>query len=147
MARAFPTCEDTVDSFDIDDFEDLSQADVTIKNPVTGAPTGVVITLAGPEHPARKRILFDRQRRLRAGLQKTGRLQLGDPEDDEQDELDMLIAATLGWSGVRRGGADVPCSAQAARDLYADPKRRWLRDQVKTALDEREAFIQRSAAT
>lgn len=133
--------------FDVADYEDVTSADVTIKDPSTGAPTALVITLAGPEHPARKKLSFDKQRRMRAQLQKTGKLQLGDPEEDEAEELEQLAAFTLGWRGLRSGGADVPFSAEAARTLYASPKRRWLRDQVKAALDEREHFIRRSVAT
>ena len=133
--------------FDVADYEDVTSADVTIKDPSTGAPTALVITLAGPEHPARKKLNFDKQRRMRAQLQKTGKLQLGDPEEDEAEELEQLAAFTLGWRGLRSGGADVAFSAEAARALYSSPKRRWLRDQVKAALDEREHFIRRSVAT
>ena len=133
--------------FDIADFEDNTSADITIKNPMTGAPTAVVITLAGPEHPARRKIAFDRQRELRTGLQKTGKLQLGDPEEDEEAETDLLIDSTLGWKGIKRGGVALEFTKPTARELYTDPKRRWLRDQVKAALDEREHFIRRSAAT
>ncbi len=132
-------------AFDLDAYEDTTTADVTIKDPATGAPSSAVITLAGPEHPSRKKIDFDRQRRMRAVLQKTGKLQLQDPEEDEADEVDMLVACTLGWSGMNIGGKPLEFSTQASRDLYSDPKRRWLRAQVVTALGEREAFIKRSA--
>ena len=54
---------------------------------------------------------------------------MSDPEDDEADQVDMLVSCTLGWTG-----AAVPFSPQAARALYTDPKRRWLRDQVQAAL-------------
>ena len=126
--------------FEFTDFEDVSAASVAIKNPVTGAPTPMVITLAGPEHPDRKRIAFAKQRRMRAGLAKTGKLQVGDPEEDEAEELDLLVACTLGWTG-----SPVPYSPAAARALYSDPKRRWLRDQVHTALHERELFTRACA--
>lgn len=131
---------------DLDDFEDVTSADLRIKHPETGAPTSVTITLAGPEHPDRKRILFARQRRMRNQLQKTGKLQLQDPADDEIDETDLLAACTLGWSGIVVGGQPVVYSPQAALAIYGNPKRRWLRDQVKAALDERELFIKRCAA-
>lgn len=128
--------------FDFAAFEDVDRADVRIKDPTTGAATAMVITLAGPEHPDRKRLTFARQRRLRAGLAKTGKLQVGDPEDDAADQLDMLVACTLAWSG-----AAVPYSPAAARALYGDKRRTWLRDQVQAALDERELFTRSSAAT
>jgi hypothetical protein len=78
--------------------------------------------LAGPEHPERKRRLHGRQRRLRAVLSKTGKMPVSDPEDDEADELDDLVACTLGWEG----GA-VPYSPGRARELYADSRLGWLR--------------------
>lgn len=127
--------------FDFQQFEDCPSAEVRIKAPDTGAPTPMVVTLAGPEHPDRKRITFAKARRMRAALAKTGKLQVGDPEDDEAEELELLVACTLDWRG-----APQPYSPGAARALYADPKRRWLRDQVQAALNERELFTRRSAA-
>jgi hypothetical protein len=123
------------DTFDLDAYEDVTSAPVRIKDPTTGAPTPMVVTLAGPEHPDRKRITFARQRRMRAELAKTGRVPVTQPEDDEADELDTLVACTLGWSG-----ASVEYTPAEARKLYSDPKRRWLRDQVSAALQERELF-------
>jgi len=131
---------DKSDVFDFTAFEDVTSADVKIKDPTTGASTPMVVTLAGPEHSDRKRLTFARQRRMRAALAKTGKLQVGDPEDDDADELEMLVVCTLGWSG-----APMPFSRDAARTLYADPKRRWLRDQVQAALNERELFTRSSA--
>ena len=130
--------------FDIDQYEDAPTADITLKNPKTGAPLDITMTLAGPEHPVRKQLAFDTQRRLRANWQKTGKLQMQDPVEDEQDETDMLVASTLGWSGIARRGQPLAFSAAAARELYTDPQRRWLRTQVLAALNEREAFIKRS---
>lgn len=138
MHNDFPPAVPEV--FDFCTVEDVPSAPVRIKNPQTGAPTAMVVTLAGPEHPVRKQRLFARQRRLRSGLAKTGRLPMVDPEDDDADEIDDLVAFTLGWQG-----AAVPYSADAARALYSDPRRQWLRAQVKAALDEREAFTGSSA--
>ena len=128
-------------TFDLDAYEDVVSADVRIKDPTTGAPTPMLVTLAGPEHPDRKRIAYAKSRRLRAALAKTGKLPTTDPEDDEADELEQLVACTLGWAG-----ASLPYSREAARKLYSDPKRRWLRDQVSAALQERELFTRACAA-
>lgn len=133
------------EALDLGEYEDMSSAELRIKHPSTGAPTAAVVVIAGPEHPQRKRLALGRQRRMRAGWQKTGRLQLTDPEEDEADELETLVAATLGWRGLMVGGQELQWSPQAARQLYLDPKRRYFRDQVRAGLDERELFIQRSA--
>lgn len=135
-----------METFDLDTFEDISAGDYTVKHPETNQPTPIVVTLAGPEHPNRKKIAFAHQRRLRKVLQQTGKLQLADPEEEEADEVDMLVACTLGWKGISIGGKPLAHSAEAARQIYSDPKRRWLRDQLKAALNEREHFIKRSEA-
>lgn len=127
-------------AFDLDAFEDVTSATVRIKDPTTGSPTAMLVTLAGPEHPDRKRMAFARQRRMRAELSKTGRVPVTPPEDDEADELDMLVACTLGWTG-----ASVEYSPAHARKLYSDPKKRWLREQVAGALQERELFTRACA--
>lgn len=121
-------------------FEDVSTGELRIKDPLTGAPTSMVITLAGPEHADRKRRMYVRQRRARAAMAKTGRLPVSDPEDDAADRLEELVASTLGWTG-----SAVQYSTDAARRLYGDPKRRWLCDQVQAALEERELFTRSSA--
>jgi hypothetical protein len=128
-------------AFDFTAYEDTDSADVRIKDPKTGAATSMVVQLAGPEHPARKRITLARQRKMRQVLSRTGKLPMSDPEDDEADQVDLLVASTIGWTG-----AATPFSTKAATDLYNDPKRRWLRDQVQTALDDRELFTRSSAA-
>jgi len=104
-----------------------------------GQPTSMVIVLAGPEHPDRKARAFNVMRKKRAEMKRTGEVPLGDPEDDFNDETAELVASTLGWSG-----AAVEYSRDAARALYTDPERAWLRGQVKEALARRELFIQRS---
>jgi len=129
-------------------YKDVPTADVRLRDPETGRPTDTVVTLAGPEHPTRKRIMFDRQRRMRSQLMRNGgKLQLQDPEEDDADETDLLVACIMGWEHMPAGDdptIELPFSPQAARDMVNDPERRWLRDQLKTALDERERFIRRS---
>ena len=125
--------------FDFTEFEDVESAQVRIKNPKTGAPPAMVVTLAGPEHNSRKGILMARQRRIRAAVNRTGKMALPDPEEDDAEAIDLLVACTLGWEG-----GSLPYSPAAARSLYGDPKRRWLRDQVQAALDDRELFTRSS---
>ncbi len=129
--------------FDFDAIETVESADLRIKDPTrTNAPTPFVITLASPIHPARKRIELAEQRRMQAALMKTGKLQLDDPEERELSLIDKLVAATLGWRGAK-----VPYSPAAARKLYSDPKRIYVRDQVRTALDDMELFTIACAAS
>ena len=126
--------------FDPFSIEDVLSGVLRVRDQ-NGALTTWAITLAGPEHPDRKRRLFARQRRMRAQLAKTGKLPTSDPEDDDADQVDDLVACTLGWEG-----SVLPYSPDTARKLYGDSKRRWLRDQVQAALDERELFMRSSVA-
>ena len=125
--------------FDPNAFEDTDRADLVIKNPITLVPTSMSVVIAGPEHADRKRLRFERQRKLRAALAETGCLPPGDPADDEAEELEHLVACTIGWSG----SVD-PYSVDACRRLYADPKRRWLRKQVRDGLERLELFMRSS---
>ena len=131
--------------FNLKSIQQLLSADVPIKDP-DGNPTGVVFTMAGPEHPDRKRITFAEARRQIASYRKTNRVDVLDPEDAEATKHENLAAYTLGWSGfVDDSGAEVVFSKQAALDLYKDQKMAWLVDQIEAALGEKDLFIKRSA--
>lgn len=128
--------------FDIDSFEDAQTAEYVLKNPKTNQPTDIVLTLAGPEHPLRKKRQFDRIRRMRRDAMRAGKMQLADPADEEQDEAEFLADCILNWNKMpRANGVNLAHSRANALELMLDPKRRWLRDQVKVAVEEREAFI------
>jgi hypothetical protein len=126
--------------FDLDTIEDVGSAEYEITHPVTGAGTGAFITLAGPEHPERKRITMSLIRRMRADSMRQ-KAKASDPEDDLAESRQMLVKVTLGWRGMRKNGRDLPFSAQAATELYADPKTQWLTQQLLAAMNDRELFI------
>ena len=128
---------------DIANIAELSEADVDIKHPLTGAPTGAVVTLAGPEHSKRRQLLFTRTRKLRAKFQKSGKVQLDDPEDEEVDSIAYLAACTLGWKKIGENGKEIAFSESAAAALYG--RVGWLRGQIAAALEEKENFIRASA--
>ena len=132
---------------DLSTIIDAGSADIALKHPVSGASLGATITVAGPEHPARKAIEFARQRKLRAAIAKSGKLEVTDPADDELDVIDKLAACTLGWSGITDAGAELPYSRDAAARLYAREGLGWLREQVLAGLNERERFITACATT
>ncbi len=133
-----------VASLDLDDFEDTTTGTLVVLDPSTQAPTSSTITLAGPEHQSRKQIDMARTRKIRNAFNSTGKMPVSDPIDDIDDETDYLVASTLGWNLIR-AGQPVPFSPAAARALYTDPKRQWLREQVKAALNKTQLFISTSA--
>lgn len=112
-----------------------------LKHPVDGAPLGVTFSLAGPEHPVRRKLALQASRDMRRRVQRAGKLVLDDPEDEIAQETEYLVASTLGWSDLEIDGAKVPFSQAAARQLYENPKFAWVRRQVRKALDDAEVFI------
>lgn len=127
------------DDFDLESFEDVLSGKVFVRNPTTGQPTKLYIEFAGPEHPERKKRTMDNQRSMRAHLQKTGKLKLKDPIEDEEESIDTLVACALSWN------FPYEFTSANVRQVLSDAKRRWLRDQMQVGFDERENFIGRSA--
>ena len=133
-----------VDSLDIDAYEDIAVGKLTLTDPKTGAPTSSVIELASPEHESRKRIDLARTRRLRAEFAANGKLESTDPLDDIEDETDYLVASCLGWN-VSVGGQLLECTPANVRAVLTDPKKQWLRAQVRAGIHKTELFIADSA--
>lgn len=132
--------------FNLRSIKQLPAAEVVIKDPADGTPTGVVFEMAGPEHPERKRIQFAQSRKTLKRFEKSGRVAMPDPEEVEEDRLRNLAAYTLGWSGyVDEDDKPIPFSREAALALYQDPAMAWLVEQLESALSDRELFIRRSA--
>ncbi len=125
--------------FDIDSIQTLDSAKIELVHPVDGAPLGAQITVAGPEHPARKKLLYAMQRRLRAQASKVRKPGGFDPEADTEEAIDNLASITLGWQGIGANGKEIPFSAAAARDLYTSKP--WIAEQINIALADRENFI------
>jgi hypothetical protein len=131
-----PTPALIAEGFDYRSIVDTPTAEVRIKDPTRNmAPTAWVITLAGPEHAIRKALVMDRQRRVRAEMARTSKLPVTDPEDDEREQTELLVKATLGW----RGSA-VPFTPENVRALYTNPNAAWVRQQVAEAMEQRELF-------
>lgn len=145
MSAAEPSklLDDLVTSLDLEDYEDMATGTVVLTNPKTLAPTTSHVILASKDHPARKKIDLARTRKLRASFNQTGKLPVTDPVEDIEDETEYLVAATLGWN-LQQGGQPLEFSPEAARKLYTDPKKQWVRNQVKAGLEKSELFIKNS---
>ena len=126
--------------FDVDSIEELEEGVLELKHPVTGEVLPATITLAGANHPKRKAIEFQRARKLRAKVAKKGRLELTDPQDDADYEIDRLVACTLSWSGFARKGVEIPCTPAEVRERYT--KNSWIRDQALEYMGESTGFLQ-----
>ena len=151
------TPEAAAPMLDLDEVHDLDSAPYEVLHPRTQQPTGGVIVLAGPEHPARKEVVMAIMRRARAeaalretqlieasrrpGRFKAPEAEVRDPAVDMKEGIDNLVKATLGWSGIGKDGQLIAYSPKAAEELYADPKYQWLVNQLLVALNSAELFI------
>ena len=79
-------------------------------------------------------------------IAKTGKMEFGDPLDDEAEENDLLADCVLSWRGVVFNGEAVPCTRAAVMKLLCDKKRAWFRKAIKDAFDDQEAFTRVSAS-
>ena len=130
--------------FDLTSIKEAGTADIDILHPITRAPTGAVITLMGPEHPARKKVQYERQRKMRAAFSRRGHVEVGDPEEEEQEEVERLASFTVSWKDIGIDGKPLEYSKAAAVDLYGRPEMAWLKRQIQSALNDLENFIQTS---
>jgi hypothetical protein len=127
-------------ALDLDQVESLASAEHQLRHPVSGDPVGAWLTLAGPEHPDRRRLVHKALLQHRDEYERTGKVGLA-PDEAEAQALALVIGCTLGWRGMVTGGAALEYSVEACRALYSDPRRAWVRDQAKAALDRRDLFI------
>lgn len=126
--------------FDVSTIQELKSATLKLVHPETGALIGAEIELAGANHPSRKACEFNRARTLRAKVVKKGRLELTDPQDDADYDVDRLVACTLSWSGFARDGKAIECTPGEVRAIYEDTA--WIRAQANEFLGDAESFLQ-----
>jgi hypothetical protein len=134
-----------VASFDLESVISLDVAELQLRHPATRAPLPAFIQLAGPDHEIRRNLLHALMRERRQEFLSTGRAVPRDPAEDAADEVRVLVASTLGWRGLMRGGKVIEFSAGACAELYGDPRMAWVRDQVKAGADDAKLFLQTQA--
>lgn len=138
-----------VELFDLADTEDMTEAEIQLRR--NGVPLPIFVKMAGPEHPKRKNYMLAKNRKTIRQLQKTGKMDLGDPVENEAEENDLLADCTLGWrtaSGeafLLLAGERLACTRDNVRKIIGDAKRAWFRKALKEAFDDNEAFIKVSA--
>jgi hypothetical protein len=122
-----------------------SGAVMTVVNPVSGAvlvaedKKPVTITLAGEDSERFKRAdRANRNRRL--ARQQGARGGKISAEEMEADNLELLVAVTIDWSGLAiDGNEELSFSADNARVLYT--KLPWLREQAQAFVLDRSNFL------
>lgn len=132
-------------SFNLKKINTLETFEVEIKDD-EGSGTGVFFTLAGPNHPVRRKAQLTLNRKMIAQANKTGKVELPDPEVAEVDRMNNLAESTLSWRGyVNDEGEAVPFSTEAAHELYKIPAMMWLVDQVDAAMGAKENYTKKSS--
>ena len=125
--------------FDLNSVAELETAKLKLTHPETGELIGAEIELAGASHPKRKAMEFQRARVLRARVSKKGRLELSDPVEDDEFEVDRLVACTISWTGLARDGKGIECNAGEARAIYEGAA--WIRKQAVAFLEDSAGFL------
>lgn len=135
--------ESAVKSFDAGSLEvaDDASAEFEVYDPRAKGGTGIFITVLSKDSEKAKTITrsqlnrrFKVMGRSRAGVSLTA-------EELESESMDLLVACTLSWRGMKWNGEDLACSAQNARDIYT--RSPIIRDQVDEAINDRSLFTRR----
>lgn len=137
-SAATPVTE--VAMFDVASVKELAHNTLKLLHPTTGVPIGAWLVLAGSNHPKRKACEFNRARALRAKLSKKGRIELNDPQDDADYDVDHLVACTLGWGGFARDGKPIEFTPGEVRAIYESAA--WIRTQANEFLGDSANFLQ-----
>lgn len=117
--------------------------EVSLVHPVTGEPLGISIRLRGADAPSYRAVLLEQRRRRIEQLAKSGADRV-DPAQLDEESIELLAAATLGWSeGFALEGAPFDYSSANAVTLYR--RFPWAREQAAAAISNRAFFLTRSA--
>lgn len=115
--------------------------EVQLYHPGTNADLGVVIKVLGRDSTEFRRLSAEQNRRRMAKMTKGGTFKMGviNPEELENDLINLLAACTISWTGVRVDGAELPCSRENAAMLYT--RFPWIREQVDATVGDRSVFL------
>lgn len=112
----------------------------TPRHPATLEPLDMAIWLRSKncESVRAKARAFIKRIQTSADFRKTG---IVDADLAEAQAINNLVACTVDWQGVAFNGEPLPCTADNARRIYADPGLAWLRAQVAEFTEEQANFL------
>jgi hypothetical protein len=143
-------------ALDLADCEALDTAELDVRHPATGEPTGWRITFAGPGHPqvvalsdrdARKRLREEREKEQARVNNRKWKAEDRSPEEVRAENVGYVVDRIVAWTPVRINGEDVPFSRDAAMRLFTDPRKGWLLNQAADFVLAEQTFFKRSATT
>ena len=116
-------------------------AEMQLRHPGTDAVLtqddgkAITITLAGSDSDRYQRAQrAQANRRLNAGVRRKLTI-----EELESDTVELLVACTIKWDGIKVGGKVLDCTTDNARKLYRDYQ--WIREQANAFIGERANFL------
>jgi len=122
---------------DIRAFVPKQTIEVVIKG-LDQQPTDIVITVAGPSHPAT--VALDRAQAESRYESNTLGTHL--PYAKASDEvMDELVARTLSWANVELDGQALECTPENVRMIYENADYATFRGQVSRALSDSARFF------
>ncbi len=123
-----------------------SGTSVEIENPFTGEPitddSGKrwTISVRGEDSATVRAVVKKQQNKFTERLRKRG--QFGDADSVQQEQIERLEAATIGWENAPNlDGNPFGYSQENARKLYSDPRFSWVVEQVSQAMADRKRFF------
>lgn len=109
---------------------------------------GAYLELLAPDSAPAQKLDINKNREALSKL-RAGRRGLLDEEGDDfiSEQVEKLVAVTVGWKLVALDGSQIelPFSAAEAAKLYANPKLGWLRRQAWTFHNNEINFMSPSA--
>ncbi len=109
-------------------------SELTIKHPVSGIATDIVISLYGKDSKKHRESWQDLLK-LAASEKANG------TADFEALALDVYVLCTKDWVNVELDGEPLECTPENVRLVYSDDRFTWLHDQVIGFMESRENFI------
>lgn len=113
-------------------------AECPILDPRTQLPTGIVITVYGPDSDLVQRLRREQSERAFAAMRGNRRRRL-DQEAIEKEGLEFLARITKSWTGVEEGTTPIECNFDNAYSIYR--RYPWLRQQVDDFAGDRTHFM------
>lgn len=117
--------------------------ELALTHPETGARLGATMLLLGADAEEYQRQVRAFQKKRTQQFLRQRKYTLS-PEEAEEEAIELLVVATLGWKDVVVDGKPLEFNHDNARMLYT--RFPWLREQVQEAVTDRANFLPRSAS-
>jgi|JI10StandDraft_1071094.scaffolds.fasta_scaffold01299_28 hypothetical protein len=120
-------------------------APMAVMNPGTNRPmydgdTPITITLAGRDAERVREIQHELQNRRLDQVRRNSSIKMTS-EDNERDLIEILVAATIGWTIPSLDGEPFPFNERNARRLWSDERFIALRRQADAFISDYSNFM------